>query len=304
MGASVTLGRVFGVPVRLHFSWFIIFFLFTILFEGHFDQQRYQSWSTEERWLVALATTLLLLLSVLAHELCHSLVAMRRGIPVHGITLFIFGGVSQISREPQRPFTEFIVAVVGPLSSILMGLLFLGLALALKGVSQQLSDVAWMLGYVNIALVGIFNMLPCFPMDGGRVLRAAAWWITGDYWRATKLATMGGQVLAFTIILAGITLTILASLHLFLGLWLVVVGMFLLAITSASHRQYRMSETLTSFTARDLMANDCPVAPGDVTLSQLMDEYMRPSGCEFTVLTALHQKSWLNQKSGANLICS
>ena len=284
MGASVRLGKILGIPVSLHFSWFIIFFLFTIIFEGHFDK-RSLSWSAEERWIAAVATSVLLFLSVLAHELSHSLVAIRRGIPVKGITLFIFGGVSQIAREAQKPSTEFMVAVVGPLASVILGLLFLGLAMGLEGVSQHLSSVAWVLVSVNIALA-VFNMLPGFPMDGGRVLRAVVWQITRNYWRATSLATRGGQVVALAMTASGIVLLLLASDYLVLGLQLVVIGIFLLAIASASHRQYRLRERLGSYTAREVMTigvgEDAPVdvvsvnavSPEEVAydVMELMDE--------------------------------
>ena len=285
MGASVRLGKILGIPVSLHFSWFIIFLLFTIIFEGHFDQ-RYHSWSTGERWLIALATSLLLFISVLAHELSHSLMAIRRGIPVKGITLFIFGGVSQIAREAQRPSTEFIVAIVGPFASIILGFVFLGLAIGLEDVSEHLSAMAEMLAYVNIGL-GVFNMLPGFPLDGGRVLRAAAWWITRNYWRATNLATLGGQAVALVMIAIGITLVILDRSNLMQGVWLVIMGIFLQTAASASRRQFRIRENLRNYTVRDVMMGEksCSVAPRDITLSQLMEDYITPSGSDFFVLT-------------------
>ena len=152
------LGKVFGIPISLHFSWFIIFVLFTIIFEGHFDDRDF-SWSVQERWLVALATSLLMFLSVLAHELSHSLVAVCRGIPVKGITLFGLGGVSHIAREAQRPSTEFVIAVVGPFTSLILGLTFFGLSIGLENVDGHLAELTWILGWVNVAL-GVFNMLP------------------------------------------------------------------------------------------------------------------------------------------------
>ena len=191
MGGSVRIGRVLGIPVSLHFSWFIVFVLFSFIFERHFNDSTY-AWPAWERWLVALATSLMLFLSVLAHELSHSLVAIRWGIPVNGITLFLFGGVSHIAREASKPLTEFVIAAVGPFSSIVLGFVFLGVAFGLEGVSEHLAAIAWLAVYVNIML-GIFNMLPGFPMDGGRVFRAVTWRITGNYWRSTRIATVWGK---------------------------------------------------------------------------------------------------------------
>ena len=281
----MSLGKILGIPVHLHFSWFVILFLTTILFARYFDG----SWSTEERWLAGLGTSLLLFMSVLFHELSHSLVAIRRGIPVYGITLFILGGVSQIAREADKPSTEFLIAVVGPLSSIILGFLFLGLAIGLEGVSQHLSTIAGILFSVNIGLA-IFNMLPGSPLDGGRVLKAVVWRITRNQAVATKLATMGGQAVAIMMIVIGITLAILDSAGivrgvLVQGLWLVVLGIFLQMMASASLRQFRLRESLNSYQAKDLMAGNCPVAPADVSLSRLMEEYIRPSGSDFLVLT-------------------
>ena len=284
MGPSVRIGKLFGVPVNLHFSWFFIFLFFIILIERHFDQ-RALTWSPEERWLVAIASTVLLFMSVLAHELSHSLVAERQGIPVKGITLFIFGGVSQLAREPHRPSTEFIVAVVGPLFSVALGLLFLGPAILLDGVNRHGSEIAWILVTMNIVL-GIFNLLPCFPMDGGRVVRAVVWGITRNYWRATNLATRVSQALALGLIGTGATVVTLNNTYLFSGLWLVVLGVFLQMIAAASHRQSRMRENLKNRTAKDLMTTSYPLAPADIDLEHLVEAYLTPAGCDIAVLSS------------------
>lgn len=296
MGGSVSIGRVLGIPVSLHFSWFIVFVLFSFIFERHFNQPEY-GWPTWERWVVALATSLVLFVSVLAHELSHSLVATKWGIPVKGITLFLFGGVSQISREASRPFTEFVIAAVGPFSSVVLGFIFLGLAFGLDGVSEHLSAILWIAVSVNIML-GIFNMLPGFPMDGGRVLRAVTWWVTGNYWRSTRIATAVGQVLAALFIAGGGVLSVLAVSNTVdgvwtQGLWMVVLGAFLFSVASASHRQARMRETLQSLAARDVMSGSCPVAPGDVSLLQLNEEYVAPAGQGFSLVSLAGRVSGL-----------
>ena len=296
MGASVAIGRIFGIPVSLHFSWFIVFVLFSFIFERHFNQPEY-GWPVWERWLVAVATSTMLFVSVLAHELSHSLVATKWGIPVKGITLFLFGGVSQIAREASRPFTEFVIAAVGPFSSVVLGFIFLGLAFGLEGVNEHLSAILWIAVYVNIML-GIFNMLPGFPMDGGRVLRAVTWWVTGNYWRSTRIATVVGQALAALFISAGVVVSVLAASDTVdglwtQGLWMVVLGAFLFSVASASHRQARTRETLQGLAARDVMGSSGPVAPGDVSLLQLNEEYIVPGGQGFSLVSLAGRVSGL-----------
>ena len=281
MGSTISIGKVLGIPVNLHVSWFIVFILFTFMFQRHFDRPEYD-WDAGVRWLAAVATSLILFLSVLFHELSHSLMAARWGLPVKGITLFLFGGVSQIGKEASRPWVDFVVAAVGPFSSIVLGFIALGLAFGLEGVSEHLSAIAWLAVYVNIML-GIFNMLPGFPMDGGRVLRAAAWGITGDYWKSTLVASLVGRAMAALLIAGGVAVFVLAAADLMdglwtQGLWMVVLGAFLYAVASATHRQTRMRGNLRLVTAGEVMTASCPVAPGEVTLRQLMDEYMAPSG--------------------------
>ena len=282
MGASIKIGKVLGIPVSLHFSWFIIFFLFTFIFQRHFESN-YGSWSPGEIWAAALATSLLLFVSVLAHELSHSLIAISRGIPVNGITLFIFGGVSQIAQEARRPFTEFIVAIVGPFASIALGFAFLGLAIGFDGISRHLSAIAQILFYANIAL-GIFNMIPGFPMDGGRVLRAVAWRVTRSYWRATWLATMVGQAIALAMIVGGITMAIFDGDNIAQWLWMAFVGVFLQVLASSSHRQSRIRERLQNHTAGDLMIPGLPTAPADITLNQIMENYAHSPGSPEVIL--------------------
>ena len=270
------------MPVNIHASWFIIFFFFAFVFEGHFDRE-YSSWSGLEQWLAALSTSFLVFMSVLAHELSHSLVAILRGIPVKGITLFIFGGVSQLSREAQKPSTEFIVAVVGPFSSILLGLLFLALAVGLEGLSSHLSAIALVLFSVNLALA-VFNMLPGFPMDGGRVLRAAVWRVTRNYWLATRLASRVGQVMAIAMIIAGVVVIILDTDNLMPGLLWIFIGMFLHGIASASYRQMRLRENLHRYKATDLLNPQWLVAGEDTSLSQIQDSYFVPGAPDLLVV--------------------
>ena len=223
MVPSVTIGRVRGIPIGVHGSWLVVFVLFSVIFHQYF-QRTYPAWGAEERWAMAVAANLMVFASVVGHELAHSMVALGRGIPVRGITLFIFGGVSQLEREASRPSTELLVAVAGPLSSILLGLALLGAAELLDPVSTHLSALAWLLGFVNVWLLGVFNLIPGFPMDGGRILRATVWGITRNHRRATVLAALGGQV------------AVMDRSSVMSGVWLAIMGLFLQTLAVASRR--------------------------------------------------------------------
>ncbi len=283
MGTSLRIFSIFGIPVSVHLSWVVIFLFFSYIFVGYYGSM-HPSWTSVERWTAGVATSLLLSLSVLAHELSHSLVAMRLGTPVRGITLFIFGGVSHIGQEARKPSAEFIIAVVGPVSSVVLGFIFLGLAFSLAGVSAHLSSIAWILVYVNITL-GVFNMLPGFPLDGGRVLRAVVWQITRNYLRATKLATLGGFALATAMIAGGITLAVLDPARIFQGIWTMAIGVFLQIVVYANYREVRMDQSLNGYTAADMMITNVPAALGHTPLSQIMAGYMAHAGADFLLLT-------------------
>ena len=233
MGASLRIGKIFGIPVEVNASWVVIFLLLTYVLAQQFDDSGL-AWSAVQRWLMAALMVGLFFLSVLVHELSHSALALRRGIPVRGITLFIFGGVSRLARQPGRPMTEFSVAVVGPLTSLaLAGMTaapwyFLDLGDSAVGVAL------FLLAWSNLWL-GAFNLLPGFPLDGGRVLRAAIWARTGSYRKATLIATRTGQVIAALIMAAGLGIAIFVDL--FNGIWIAVVGGFLLSLATAGYRE-------------------------------------------------------------------
>ena len=178
MGASLRLGRILGIPVEINASWLVVFLLLTFVLAQEFGEANLD-WPVAQRWLVAIAMVVLFFISVLAHELSHSVLARHKGIPVQGITLFIFGGVSRLSREPNRPLTEFSIAVVGPMTSLLLAGLFGGIWYLLGASDSTLGVVLFLLAWANLTL-GAFNILPGYPLDGGRVLRAAVWGLTGN----------------------------------------------------------------------------------------------------------------------------
>ncbi|MCI0893338.1 MAG: site-2 protease family protein [Chloroflexi bacterium] len=265
MGPSLRLIKIFGIPVEINFSWIFIFLLVTYLLGSQFGHT-HPGWPVAQQWGLAVTTSALFFLSVLAHELSHSLVAVRRGIPVLSITLFFFGGVSQLSHEARRPYTEFVVTVVGPLSSILLALVFGGLWYLLRPYSESLEVVFRLLMTINLML-GVFNMLPGFPLDGGRMLRAAIWGITGNFWRATQVAARIGQAFGVLMVLGGVSLAVLDfALFGVSGIWMALIGGFLFSAATASYRQGRAREGLKSFRVSDVLTDDWWTLPGDMPL--------------------------------------
>jgi Zn-dependent protease/CBS domain-containing protein len=257
MDSSIRLGRIFGIPFGINYSWLIVFVLVIFLMSSNF-QDMYPRWTAESRWAVAIITTLLFFLSVLLHELSHSLVALAWGIPVRGITLFIFGGVSQLGHEANRPLTEFLVSVVGPVTSLgLAGVLWLGWELV-GGYSSHLSAVLFTLFAINLSL-GVFNMLPGFPLDGGRVLRSAIWGATGNYWLATRVALHAGQGIGVLMMGGGIYWAMTGN---FQAVWLALVGGFLLYVATVSYRQESVRQSLRSHRVEEALSGVWQPLPG------------------------------------------
>lgn len=230
MGASLRLGRVFGIPIEIDISWVLVFLLLTYLLAGQFDDARLR-WPVAQRWTVAMITVVLFFLSVLAHELSHSVMALSKGIPVRGITLFIFGGVSRLDREPQRPITEFMVAVVGPLLSIVLAVIFGAVWFLLGRGDSPVEVVLLLLAWTNLSL-GVFNLVPGYPLDGGRLLRAGIWGITGNHRKATRIAAGMGQAVGVAMVIGGVSLAVF--LEPVDGVWLGIVGMFLFSMARRS----------------------------------------------------------------------
>ena len=268
MTGSIGLGRLLGIPLRLHYSWFLVLLLFTYSLAMFLSELR-PFWSIAERWGVALAASLLLFVSVIAHELSHSLVALRYGISVKGITLFMFGGAAHISREAPRPGVEMLIALAGPVCSVLLALLFLGAGFLVERFSVHVAVMMSWLFLMNMAL-GIFNLVPGFPLDGGRVLRAVIWAVSGNYAVATRVATMGGYATALLLIGLGAYLFIVERSAV-QGMWLVLVGWFLWQAAFSSYRQHRQRMRLESFTARELMSMASAEVSPDASLQDLID---------------------------------
>jgi Zn-dependent protease/CBS domain-containing protein len=272
MPGSLHLGKIAGIDIYINFSWLIILvFLTWSLATGWFPFYN-RGWSISTYWIVSFIATLLLFVSVLLHELAHSFVARARGLPVKNITLFIFGGVSNIQEEPASPGVEFQMAVVGPVVSLLIGVVAYLLQLPLS--NSPLQGILFYLGVTNI-LLGIFNLIPGFPLDGGRVLRSIIWKISGSLRRATQAATIIGQIIAYLFILAGIWMFFTGNL--LSGLWIGFIGWFLLSSAQAANSQVMLQSMFRGVTVSDVMNTRPITVPANISLQRLVDEYFLPS---------------------------
>ncbi|HEX5055670.1 MAG TPA: site-2 protease family protein [Gammaproteobacteria bacterium] len=224
---TIRLGRIGGIPVDLDASWFLIFILLSWMLATSSYPAMFTGWPAPLYWLMGAVTALGLFLSVLLHELGHSLVAFHYKVPVHGITLFLFGGVARLGGEPPHPLAEFLIAIGGPLVSLALGLLFLGIQ-PLTESSEPLQGLISHLGYINLSLL-VFNLIPGYPLDGGRVLRALLWVFTRNLGRATVYAAQAGRVTAALFI--GYGLWRLLSGHNG-GAWTMLIGWFLYSIAT------------------------------------------------------------------------
>lgn len=278
---NINLGKVLGIPLRLHYTWFVIFVLVTYSLVLYASEPVYPM---RERVVLGILASILFFASIIAHELAHSLVAVRNNIPVREITLFVFGGVSHITKEVTRPKVELLIAVTGPLTSFVLSGIFYGLHLALLESQQSLaaSLMQW-LAIINLILA-LFNLIPGFPLDGGRVFRALVWQKTKDYFRATRIAVKVGQGIAYGFIVAGFI--IIFSIHLWLnGLWLIFVGWFLQDAARASYYQILLRNSLTGITARQVADYGCPTVPPQLNLLDLVEQYVLPKGQDCFLVT-------------------
>ncbi len=274
MGGSYRLLRVFGIDILVHWSWLGIFVLLTWWLSQGFFKDEYGDWSSRQRWAAAVVSALTFFASILLHELAHSLVAKREGLPVKSITLFIFGGVSALGREPDTPGQEFRVAIVGPLVSFILAGAF-GIAAFVAHLSDvggsPPAAVALYLAIVNGA-VGVFNMLPGYPLDGGRVLRAVLWARGRNLLTATRKASLAGTFLAFGLIAFGVFSILIGN---FIGgAWFVVIGWFLRNVSEASYQQQLFRNTLEGTKVGQLINRSFNAASPDMNLNTLVQEYM------------------------------
>jgi Zn-dependent protease/CBS domain-containing protein len=279
MKAQVKLGRIAGISMGLHYSWFIIALLIVLSLVQHFHAVAPQ-WSKAMGWMAAVVTSLLFFAALLLHELAHSLLAKARGLRVRAITLFALGGVSQIESEASDAKSEFWIAIAGPITSVVIGLVALGTAWLTgwqprsEPATPVISVLVW-LGYINLMLAA-FNMIPGYPLDGGRVLRAVIWWITSNADRSTKVAAEVGQFVAFMFILWGL-IQFFSGVS-FSGLWMAFIGWFLLDAARSSYVQVELMAGLRDRRVADIMDRDYVTVEGHLSLQDFVDAYVLRTG--------------------------
>jgi Zn-dependent protease len=262
------IGTIFGIPIYLHTSWLFIFALITWSLAMQFTQGHPQ-WSPTQHWTVGVLTSILFFASILFHELAHSVVAMRYKIRVISITLFLFGGVARIGREPSKAIQEFNIAIAGPLSSYFLCASFYGLTLLFPS-SDVLGALGQWLAQINFA-VATFNLLPGFPLDGGRIFRAAVWGAIKSFARATRIAGISGQLVAYGMILFGVWLGAVKQ-DWRSGLWLVCIGFYLQSAARDSVAQVVIRENLSGLRALDVMNSEIPTINRNTTLEEYSAE--------------------------------
>jgi len=271
MHGSIHVGRIAGISIDLHFTWFIIFALVALAITSLLPQF-VPDMEPGARWALGIGITVLFFVSLLLHELAHSLVAKRLGIGISGITLFIFGGVSRMTSEPKTASDELKMAVVGPLTSALLGAIFFALRFAMiqSGGSEAMEFGLRWLGRINLWLAG-FNLIPGLPLDGGRVLRAIVWSATNDLNHATHVASTAGQGFAYLLMAIGVLLFFVGlGVN---GVWLILIGWFLLDAARASYQQQLLHSALSGVRVRDIMTPRVITIAPDTTLQQAVDEY-------------------------------
>ena len=271
---NVPLGRIMGIPIGLDYSWFLIFALLTWMLAGSYYPAEFKNWPPLLYWLTGAATAIMLFVSVLLHELGHSVIALRFKIPVRSITLFIFGGVAQIAAEPPSAMAEFFIAIAGPVVSLALAVVFTVLQPAVAAV-EPLWGLVKYLAYINFALV-LFNLIPGFPLDGGRVFRAIVWAATKNMRRATLLAANTGRFFGFLFICLGVWQIFGGNLG--NGLWIAFIGWFLENAASAQVHQVVFQGLLAGHTVSQAMSSHCASVPANLTLQQLVDEHILSSG--------------------------
>jgi Zn-dependent protease/CBS domain-containing protein len=275
MRGSFKLGRIAGIEIGIHYTWIFAFILFTWIFASSTFPTLYPGWASATYWITGAAISILLFASVLIHELCHSFVAKSRGMKVSSIVLFIFGGVSNIEAEPEKAWVEFIMAGAGPGSSLVLGGIFYVLAIALTGDSQfvlraigavptspgfqvtPLTAVVSYMAYINV-LLAIFNIIPAFPLDGGRVFRSIIWGATGSLRTATLVAGNVGRFFGWAMILFGVANIFQFNIFgfqgtFFNGIWFIFIGWFLTSAADSSLREMSLQEHLSGVHVKDVM---------------------------------------------------
>lgn len=271
MNSSFRLAIIKGIPVEIHISWLLVFLLFSItLAQGYFPMVA-EGLSNTVYWAAGVITTLIVFASVLTHEFGHSLVAIKEGIPIKKITLFIFGGVAQMETEPTSPSAEFKVTAAGPLTSLMIALVAGGLYFYVLPQGQILSEAIFFVARINM-IMAVFNLIPAFPLDGGRLFRSIAWYLGKNLLKATRIAVGLGSILSFLAMGFGFMLIFFQG-DLW-GLWLIFIGWMIYQAGQSSYSQLVFKETFSGMKVSELMSKDLQTVSPDDTLDQLADCFL------------------------------
>jgi len=272
MNKSIHIITIFGIPIEINYSWFIIFFLVTWTLAQNYFPLAIPHAPVFVYWIISIIAACLFFISLLAHELSHSIVAIKNKLPISGITLFVFGGVAHMTKEPETPGIEFKMAAAGPLCSFAISLLFFALTQLFYYLKFPIALVVTTdyLSFINL-MVGIFNLIPGFPLDGGRILRAALWSLFGDIKKATQIASSFGK--GFAYFLMGLGFFYLISGAVLSGIWFIFIGFFLRDAASASYQQVAFKKYLSGVKVRDIMTKNVVTVNGDLTLLSIVDDY-------------------------------
>lgn len=275
---GLRIGRISGITIGIDYSWFIIFGLFVFLLGQQFFPLVVKGLPITFYWAAAIFTSLLFFASVLFHELSHSLVARRNGIPITSITLFIFGGVAQMDDEPNTAATEFKMAIAGPLASLGIAVIFWGCALVSRVIDSRILYASFTyLWFINVVLA-VFNLIPAFPLDGGRVFRAAVWGWTRDLRRSTHISSIIGQSFGWLLIAGGIVSIFFLRGGTFNGIWFALIGWFIVTAARNSYQQVLLRETLSQVPINEVMNTQFEAVPADISVDHLVTEYFLRDG--------------------------
>ncbi|HEX5367897.1 MAG TPA: site-2 protease family protein [Dehalococcoidia bacterium] len=271
MSNNIRLGRILGIDIEIHWTWLLIFVLVSWTFAVGVLKQFYPDWTTAQRWVAGGAISIVFFVSILLHELSHSLVARRYSLPVTSITLFVFGGVSNLSKEPENATQEFRIAIVGPLMSFALAILFAIGYVAFTPIEDGIGGVCENLAFINLAL-GVFNLVPGFPLDGGRVLRSFLWRRTGDRLEATRLASKVGEWVAYGLMGLGVVTFFLVDLV--TGIWFYLIGNFLNSAARSSYSQLLVETTLKGVPVTTVARTNFVGLSPDTSLATLAEDYI------------------------------
>ncbi|MEW5868523.1 MAG: site-2 protease family protein [Chloroflexota bacterium] len=278
---TLYLGRILGIPIGLDPSWFLMFILITWMLAASYFPGEFKNWPVTQYWIVGVVTAILFFTSVALHELGHSIVALRFKVPVTSITLYIFGGIARIASEPPSAIAEFFIAIAGPLTSFALAGIF-GLLQRVTASFAPVFAVVEYLAYINGALA-LFNLIPGFPLDGGRVFRAVVWGLTRNLRRATEIAAAIGRGVAFLFILYGVWQILQGSWA--NGLWIAFIGWFLENAATGQVQQQRLHDLLAGRTVAQAMRRSCATASANLTLQELIDRHILGEGQRCLMIT-------------------